>query len=114
MKINEFNELLNEEIENIKLVLNSKQKEYVLNPDKDRLEHFKRTAQFLNTNTRTALLSMLSKHLISISDMCNANELQPLEKWYEKITDSINYLILLLAIVEEENDEKNRSENIKS
>lgn len=37
--------------------------------------------------------------------MIRAKEAFPLEKWDEKITDHINYLILLRALVVEEDDE---------
>ena len=46
---------------------------------------------------------MISKHVVSIYDMCYSNLLHfELEQWDEKITDSINYLILLKALVKEE------------
>lgn len=69
----------------------------------DRLLHFKKVAAIMNTTPKVALLGMLSKHIVSVSDMCtNKNTRYSLEKWGEKITDSINYLLILRAIVEEE------------
>ena len=44
---------------------------------------------------------MMAKHTVSVYDMCNIGDNYPLELWSEKITDSINYLILLRALVEE-------------
>lgn len=70
----------------------------------DRLEHFKKAAAIMNTTPKAALLGMLSKHIISVSDMCTDNRKYPVGKWEEKITDSINYLLILRAIVEEENE----------
>ena len=79
----------------------------LLNMEADRLEHFKRVAFLMNTTEKAALFGMLSKHLVSISKMCMEERKYPLEKWEEKITDSINYLFILRALVEEEVDEKN-------
>ena len=61
----------------------------------------------MKTTSRAALFGMLSKHLVSLSDMCMDEANHPIEKWDEKITDSINYLIILRAIIEEDANEKN-------
>lgn len=68
----------------------------------DRLLHFKKAAAIMSSTPKAALLGMLSKHIVSVSDMCTDNRDYPIEKWDEKITDSINYLLILRAIVEEE------------
>ena len=52
-------------------------------------------------------MGMLSKHLISVSDMCMDEQQYSKEQWDEKITDSINYFMILCAIVEEELNEEN-------
>ena len=52
-------------------------------------------------------MGMLSKHLISISDMCTDERQYSREQWDEKITDSINYFLILRALVEEESNEEN-------
>ena len=44
---------------------------------------------------------MLAKHLVSIADMVGARKDYPQETWDEKITDSINYLLILRAVVAE-------------
>ena len=54
----------------------------------------------------TAVMGMLSKHLISVSDMCMGEQQYSKEQWDEKITDSINYFLILRAIVEEELNEE--------
>ena len=47
--------------------------------------------------------SMMSKHVVSLYDMCYSTLLHfDMEQWDEKITDCINYLILLKALVKEE------------
>lgn len=49
-----------------------------------------------------ALAGMMAKHIVSLYDMCYADrETYDVGTWDEKITDSINYLILLRAIIEE-------------
>ena len=45
---------------------------------------------------------MMAKHTVSIYDMCNSGQKYPIELWNEKITDHINYLLLLRAIIEDE------------
>ena len=67
-----------------------------------RLAHFKRAAALIDGTPKEALLGMLTKHLVSISDMCTDDRSYSLDRWTEKITDSINYLLLLKALVEEE------------
>lgn len=89
----------------------------VINTDAltDRLHAFKRAAVLMNTTPKGALMGMLSKHLVSVSDMCIDNKLYSIDKWNEKITDSMCYLILLRAIVEEElYNAEHRSENSDS
>lgn len=45
---------------------------------------------------------MMAKHIVSLYDMCYADrETFDMDTWDEKITDSLNYLFLLKAIVEE-------------
>lgn len=68
----------------------------------DRLRHFKKAAVLMGVSPKAALLGMLSKHLVSVADMCMSNEHFSRARWSEKITDSMNYLILLRALVEEE------------
>ena len=45
-------------------------------------------------------MGMLSKHLISVSDMCMDEQQYSKEQWDEKITDCINYFLILRAIVD--------------
>lgn len=52
-----------------------------------------------------ALAGMLAKHIVSLYDMCFADRVSyDMGTWEEKITDSLNYLFLLKAIVKEEHD----------
>lgn len=68
----------------------------------DRLKHFKKAASLMNTTPKAALFGMLNKHIISISDMCTDGRDYTLARWNEKITDTMNYLLLLQALCIEE------------
>lgn len=55
---------------------------------------------------KRALSGMMAKHIVSLYDMCYDDRTKyNMEIWNEKITDSLNYLFLLKAIVEEGSDE---------
>ena len=111
MNQKEFNEVIIRQTDRCKSMLVAKGAEYapraVKNTAVDRLAHFKKAAVVLNTTPRAALMGMLSKHLISVSDMCMGEQQYSKEQWDEKITDSINYFLILCAIVEEELNEEN-------
>lgn len=79
--------------------LETKAKEYVTGDD--RLEHFKLAAAEQETTPKAALWGMASKHTTSLGRMCREGE-HPVELWDEKITDAINYLLLLRTLVEED------------
>lgn len=111
MTIERFNEVVNSQIAACSGTLISKGEEYA--PEtlgvkvKDRLGHFKKAAAIMDTTPKAALLGMLSKHIVSVSDMCTDRRDYPAEKWDEKITDSINYLLILRALVAEEQEARN-------
>ena len=111
MNQKEFNEVIVRQTECCKSMLVAKGAEYapkaVKNTAVDRLAHFKKAAVVMNTTPKAALMGMLSKHLISVSDMCMDGQQYSKEQWDEKITDSINYFLILCAIVEEELNEEN-------
>lgn len=73
--------------------------------DDDRLHNFRVTAALRDTDMRDAVAGMMAKHTVSVFDMCNAIDLDDLAQWDEKIGDSINYLLLLRAVVQEEYEE---------
>lgn len=73
----------------------------------DRLGAFKAAAALQRTTPERALAGMLAKHIVSLYDMCFADDIFYEEKvWDEKITDSLNYLFLLKAVVKEGNNHK--------
>lgn len=81
-------------------VLFNKAKEYA--QDNDRLHNFRSAAGMTGDSMRAALAGMMLKHTISVYDMCRSAKQYPLALWTEKITDHINYLLLLKAVVVEE------------
>ena len=102
MNNTDFNNLIENKLEQIKNVLVKKSAEY--NLDEDRLSVFKRAGALQSETPEEALLGMLTKHIISIYDMVKTRDEYPIERWDEKCIDSINYLLLLLALeVEKEN-----------
>lgn len=101
MKSKEFNQILNQQLEKCKDVLSAKNKEY--SAGGDRLSNFKVASMLQSEHPLKSLLGMMTKHTVSISDMINdVNHDQrypEIKDWDEKITDSINYLILMKALV---------------
>lgn len=83
--------------------LMQKAKEYAT--DGDRLHNFKVAAAVQGVTPMQALAGMMAKHTVSVYDMVGTGESYPLSLWEEKIKDSINYLFLLWAMVQEESIE---------
>jgi hypothetical protein len=84
------------------LMLGRKAQEY--SRDGDRLSNFKRQAKMKGETPEKALLGNWMKHLSSILDAIEDIENgRPivLDQLREKITDSINYHLLLEALIEE-------------
>lgn len=104
MNQSEINEIFDATIKRSRDVLCSKADEYV-GQQGDRLSNFKHAAHLQNVKLPTALAGMLCKHTVSVYDMISryeSGESFSEEKWSEKITDHINYLILLQAVLAEE------------
>lgn len=99
----EFEVIVKQQFDNCYDVLFEKAKQYNIGTD-DRLHAFKAASAFEGISTKQALFGMLTKHLVSLSDMIRQDGTHSLEVWEEKITDSINYLLLLKAVVEEESE----------
>lgn len=97
-----FESIVESQLNWTRSLLITKGKEYSLS--EDRLIAFKRAAALQNETVKQALCGMLAKHIVSIYDMSMSNDYFTPERWTEKITDSINYLLLLkAAVMEEEN-----------
>ena len=71
----------------------------------DRLWNFKVAARKLNCHPAEALAGMMVKHTVSVDDIIDGlakGIVPPKEVVAEKIGDSINYLLLLEGLIEEE------------
>jgi len=101
MKAENFNKIVEEQVEHIRQVLIKKADEY--NLEEDRLGFFKRAGTFAQTTPEKALYGFLLKHLVSLNDMVVSGDKYSKELWLEKITDIENYLILLLGLLEDDN-----------
>lgn len=101
MTTKNFEIIMEQQFDTCRKLLVTKNKEYN-GEEGDRLHSFQVAAQLQQETPKQALAGMMAKHTVSVYDMCQGGE-HSLEKWNEKITDSINYLLLLKAMVEEEN-----------
>ena len=98
MTTDKFNITIEKQMSLCKSILCLKAVEYAT---QDRLHNFKVAAVIENCTPVRALGGMMAKHTVSVYDMINSGKDYPMELWDEKITDSINYLLLLKAMVEE-------------
>ena len=106
MNNDNFRKNLDDVYAKIETLIGAKGEEYAT--DNDRLHNFKVAAQVQGITVKEALSGMMAKHTVSIYDMIGDGKDHSLEKWDEKILDHINYLILLRAIVVEEDEEARR------
>lgn len=84
-------------------VMRRKEAEYF--SEEDVLGNLRKIASFRTKETPEAIMTLLAKPLVSISDMVN-NEKDhldpfPMDAWDEKFVDSINYLLKLYASIRE-------------
>ena len=104
----DFELLLNGRIQAIRDTLSKKGSEYSRNYN--RYHNFDLAARILNTSPEQALIGMYIKHFVSILDiiyqddaLTNPVKIEDAKAFFEmlseKITDSINYLILLEGII---------------
>ena len=97
-----FDRIFKEQNERSEKILCGKAKEYA--QDDERLHNFKVAAALQGLTPIQALAGMMAKHTISVYDMCWSGKEYPIELWAEKITDHINYLHLLNALVREKTE----------
>ena len=98
MTATEFERIFEEQVERSRIVLVNKASEYAT---EDRLHNFRVAAALEGKTPEQALAGMMAKHTVSVYDMAESGQPYPIELWQEKITDHINYLFLLNAIVRE-------------
>lgn len=103
MNEKEFESVVEAEIGRIESTLVKKGGEY--NLEEDRLGFFKRAAAMRGIEPKEALFGFMLKHLVSLSDMAQDGKRRPIALWREKMTDVHDYLILLAALLEEEEKE---------
>lgn len=111
MRTEQFENIINKRIETCKSVLCGKAEEYATD---DRLHNFKVAGELQKCTAVKALGGMMAKHTVSVYDLIDDYEQGKAiskEMWTEKIGDSINYLLLLTALLEED---KNADEEIKN
>lgn len=100
----EFNLIFENQVSLCAKTLINKSKEYTGNSP-DRLSAFKTAAALQECTPKRALAGMMAKHIVSIYDMCYSDDKTfPSNIWDEKITDCIDYLFLLKAVVKEEQE----------
>jgi hypothetical protein len=99
MTLARFNEIVGGQVRHCLDTLESKGREYSLSAD--RLDHFKDSATEQGVSPTQALWGMASKHIASLSGMCKHGS-NNMALWNEKITDAINYMLLLRALAQEE------------
>lgn len=96
-----FVKVLKDRIDKCLETLSVKADEYATD---DRLHTFKVAAELQGCTPVKALAGMMCKHTVSVYDLINDFEsgktIDP-AMWYEKIGDSINYLLLLDALLNE-------------
>lgn len=98
MNIERFDKIIIEQINRCTDVLVVKAKEYATD---DRLHNFKVAGALLGISPKKALVGFMAKHIVSVYDMAMSDKDFSIEQWNEKITDSMNYLLLLRALIEE-------------
>jgi hypothetical protein len=94
MDSDQFENILDAQIKRVRDVLVVKAAEYAT---EDHLANFKKAAQLRGVGLPQAITGMMVKHTVSVYDMVESSKAFPLDVWDEKITDHINYLILLRA-----------------
>ena len=108
MNANVFTNLVTTRLDHCRTLLCSKGKEYARHGD--RLHNFKTAARMKGTDKFDALHGMWLKHIVSINDMIEdaSQGILPSRKTIEdKLSDNINYTLLLEGLLEEAIEETN-------
>ena len=99
MEAKRFDEIVTKQLDWCLDILMKKAKEYGA---VDRLHNFKIAAGLQQVPKEQALAGMMTKHIVSIYDMTMSGKEFSYALWNEKIGDSINYLLILRALIEED------------
>ena len=98
MRHEEFAEILEQELSRVSAVLSVKTDEYATD---DQLHNIRQAALLKQESLPEAVIGMMVKHTVSIFTMVKSGKPFPVEKWDEKITDHIIWLVLLKASLTE-------------
>ena len=106
MKPDDFMKLIDKIFADCKALLVVKEMEY--SEGVDRLDQFKKGIHFTGLPAHRVLAGMMLKHTTSIYDMLRDEDTTEyrMDKWEEKIYDHINYLCLLMGILEDNQQAK--------
>jgi hypothetical protein len=104
----DFEQVIQEQIKRSTDMLIKKAEEYAT--DTDRLHNFKVASSMQGCTPAQALGGMMAKHTVSVYDMIRDDKPHSIAVWNEKITDHINYLLLLRAIVDEHQSDLDEAE----
>lgn len=99
MNHQDFDEVFQKQVAVCGEVLGLKSAEYATH---DKLHNFKVAAALEGITPIQALGGMMAKHSVSVYDLIRRETPTPMSLWDEKITDHINYLILLKAMLVEQ------------
>ena len=102
MKVEEFDKLVDELLNLCKQTLKVKQNEYN-NLTADRLAFFKEGKTLTKLSSERTLYMFMYKHIKSLADMVASEKAYPESLWKEKIKDNLAYLILLYALLKDDN-----------
>lgn len=94
-----FTLLVDKQLNHCAQTLVKKGEEYA--SDVDRLHNFKVAARINGTTPEKALWGMYTKHLVSVMDLVEYPGHATEKLMFEKIGDSINYMVLLKALLVE-------------
>lgn len=102
MTLEQFEKVFEARVDLCRKVLIGKAQEYARGGDK--LSNFKKASGLLGCTPEGALLGMMTKHQVSVVDLIqdlDQGTHHSMAMWEEKIGDSLNYLLLLRALLEE-------------
>lgn len=112
MDSEKLNKVISEQFVICDELLGKKAQEYA---PVDRLHNFRVAAEMQNIGLASALAGMMAKHTVSLYDLIERTEKGEIfgsDIWVEKITDHMNYLLLLKAILVEEWDRPVKKVNV--
>ena len=107
MNNEDFSKIVADRVDKINKVLGAKGKEY--SSATDRLHNFKLAATIQCCTPEQALYGMMCKHLVSVHDIVFSGAPVSKEIINEKIGDTINYHILLEALILERINENRKN-----